>query len=49
MTIQEIYFEYNTEKFMKASDFDKKFDSGEDNITQFLDLSKTKRAELEIK
>jgi hypothetical protein len=33
---------------MKANDFDKKFDSGED-ITEFLDLSKAKRTGLEIK
>lgn len=31
---------------MKASDFDKKFDSGED-ITEFLDLSKARRPGLE--
>lgn len=33
---------------MKASEFDKKFDSGKD-ITQFLDLSKARRAGLEIR
>jgi hypothetical protein len=33
---------------MKASDFDKKFDQGDD-ITGFLDLSKAKRSGLEIK
>ena len=34
---------------MKAHDFDKKFDSGEEDITSFLDLSKAKRAGLEVK
>jgi len=33
---------------MKASDFDKKFNSGED-ITEFLDLAKAKRPGLEVK
>ena len=33
---------------MKASDFDKKFDSGDD-ITELLDLTKAKRSGLEIK
>jgi hypothetical protein len=33
---------------MKATDFDKKFDSGED-MTGLLDLSKAKRPGLEIK
>lgn len=33
---------------MKASDFDEKFDSGDD-VTEFLDLSKAKRSGLEIK
>jgi len=33
---------------MKASDFDKKFDSGEEDITQHLDLSKAKRSGLEV-
>lgn len=34
---------------MKASDFDKKFDEGKEDITQFLDLNKARRAGLEIK
>lgn len=34
---------------MKATDFDKKFDSGEEDVTGFLDLSKAKRAGLDIK
>lgn len=33
---------------MKASDFDKKFDQGDD-ITEFLDLTKARRSGLEIK
>ena len=33
---------------MKASDFDNKFDSGED-VTSWLDLKKAKRSGLEIK
>ena len=33
---------------MKAKDFDKKFESGED-ITKYLDLSKTRRPEQEQK
>lgn len=33
---------------MKTSEFDKQFDSGKD-VTQFLDLSKARRAGLEIK
>ena len=33
---------------MKATDFDKKFDSGED-ISDFLDFNNAKRAGLEIK
>ena len=33
---------------MKASDFDKQFDSGED-VTQFLDLTKAKRPGLETR
>jgi hypothetical protein len=33
---------------MKASDFDKKFDSGEE-ITQYLDLTKARRSGLEVK
>lgn len=33
---------------MKASDFDKKFDAGED-ITRYLDLSKARRSGLEQK
>ncbi len=33
---------------MKATNFDKKFESGED-ITELLDLSKTKRPGLEVK
>jgi hypothetical protein len=34
---------------MKASDFDKKFDSGEEDITSHLDKSKAKRSGLEVK
>jgi hypothetical protein len=34
---------------MKASDFDKKFDSGDEDITPFLDLSKARRTGLEVK
>lgn len=33
---------------MKASDFDEKFDSGED-ITEFLDLKRARRSNLKIK
>lgn len=33
---------------MKASDFDKKFDSGDD-VTKLLDITKAKRPGLEIK
>jgi hypothetical protein len=33
---------------MKTSEFDKQFDSGKD-VTQFLDLSKARRAGLEVK
>jgi hypothetical protein len=34
---------------MKASNFDKKFDSGKENITRHLDLTKAQRPGLEVK
>ena len=34
---------------MKASDFDKKFDDGEEDITGYLDLTRVRRPNLEIR
>jgi len=34
---------------MKASDFDKKFDDGEEDITGYLDLTRVRRPNLEMR
>lgn len=41
-TMNKMMFEFDPGKYMKANEFDKKFDLGED-ISNCLDLSKAKR------